>query len=103
VARAPGSDSPRTLTVEPFASRTTSRATVTAYWSGSIAAQGRTVPLGPLDLLERVGLLKYGAMLDPSQLRAALKSADWKTPAIAGVMGWVGSRGGQADMDTGGT
>lgn len=57
-----------------------------SFWEGVRHVKGLKQQGGPVDILRKKGLLKEAAMLDPKQLRDALKKAGWTAGAIAMVV-----------------
>ena len=55
-------------------------------WEGVRTYKGLKPQGGPVDILRAKGLLKPGAMMDPGQLRQALKAAGWSAGAIGALM-----------------
>lgn len=60
--------------------------TFATFWEGVRTSKGLAPQGGPIDLLRKKGLLELGAMLDPERLAAALKTAGWAAPAVAGLL-----------------
>lgn len=60
------------------------------FWEGVRLHKGLDKQGGPVDMLRKQGLLGYGQMLDPTELRRALNQRGWTKLAIAGLMTGLG-------------
>jgi len=58
------------------------RTTFAQMWHGIRTHGGQRWEGGPIDILQRKGMLDYGAMLDPKRLKETLLEGGWETPAV---------------------
>ena len=61
------------------------------FWEGVRLHKGLPKQGGPIDMLRKQGLLGFGAMLNPAELRRALLQQGWTKLAVAGLMAAIGA------------